>query len=159
MDVNKLWQNFADTVQNHYLDFEGRVGRSQFWYYVLVNIVVGILVDIVAGLTGLGLLRTIYSLGLLLPSLGITARRLHDVGKPTSWIYLLAIPFLLEILLGIVAAGGMFFAGPLLLFANFVMLINLLVLVAVIAIIYFCAQPGIDGPNEYGPPPPVFTPN
>ena len=36
MDFNKLWQNFMDTVQNHYMDFNGRMGRAQFWYYILV---------------------------------------------------------------------------------------------------------------------------
>jgi uncharacterized membrane protein YhaH (DUF805 family) len=30
MDINKLWQNFLDTVTNHYMDFNGRVGRAQF---------------------------------------------------------------------------------------------------------------------------------
>jgi uncharacterized membrane protein YhaH (DUF805 family) len=159
MDFNKLWQNFADTVQNHYLDFDGRVGRPQFWYYVLVNVVVGVLVSIVANITGLGLLRALYSLGLFLPTLGITARRLHDVGKPTSWVYILAIPFILEILLGILAFGGMFFVGLAFLFAGFATLISLLVLVALIVIIYFCAQPGDAGSNQYGPVPPVFSPN
>src|SRR6202012_132483 len=33
MDFNKLWANFLDTVQNHYVDFNGRVDRAQFWYY------------------------------------------------------------------------------------------------------------------------------
>lgn len=159
MDLNKLWQNFADTVQNHYLDFDGRVGRSQFWYYVLVNVIVGILVGIVAGITGLGLLRTVYNLGLFLPTLGITARRLHDTGKPTSWVYILAIPFVLEIVLGILAISSVYFIGLALLFAGLATLISLLVLVAAIVIIYFCAQPGDAGPNEYGVPPTAFNPN
>jgi uncharacterized membrane protein YhaH (DUF805 family) len=159
MDFNKLWQNFADTVQNHYLDFDGRVGRPQFWYYVLVNVVVGIIVSFVASVTGLGLLRTLYSLGLFLPSLAITARRLHDVGKPTTWVYILAIPFILEILLGILSIGGVFLFGLAFLFAGFATLISLLVLVALIVIIYFCAQPGDAGPNQYGVPPPIFSPN
>src|SRR6202012_45130 len=109
MDVNKLWQNFLDTVQNHYLDFEGRVGRPQYWYFVLVSAVLGIAVGIVAGITGLRLLQTLFDLAMLAPWLAITARRLHDVGKPTSWVYILAIPFLLEILLGLMAVGSMFF--------------------------------------------------
>jgi uncharacterized membrane protein YhaH (DUF805 family) len=158
MDVNKLWQNFADTVQNHYLDFEGRVGRSQFWYFVLVNIVISLAVSIVAGATGLGLIRSLYSLGMFLPSLGMTARRLHDVGKPTSWIYILAIPFILEILLGFLAVGSMYFIGPVFFFASLVTLISLLTLIAAIVIIYFCAQPSDAGPNQYGVVPPVFDP-
>ena len=158
MDVNKLWQNFADTVQNHFMDFDGRVGRPQFWYFVLVNAVISIGVSIVAGITGLHVLDSLYSLGMLLPMLGMTARRLHDVGKPTSWVYILAIPFILEILLGFAAVAGMFFIGLAFLLAGLATLISLLTLVAAIVIIYFCAQPGDAGANQYGPVPPVFSP-
>jgi uncharacterized membrane protein YhaH (DUF805 family) len=159
MDVNKLWQNFADTVQNHYLDFEGRIGRPQFWYFVLVNAVVGIGVSIIAGITGLRLLETLFSLGMLAPSLGMAARRLHDVGKPTSWIYILAIPFVLEIFLGLMAVGSMFFLGLMVIFALLATLISVLTLVAAVVIIYFCVQPGDPASNQYGPVPPVFSPN
>ena len=50
VDINKLWQNFLDTVTNHYMDFNGRVGRAQFWYYMLVYVVMWIGVSIVAGI-------------------------------------------------------------------------------------------------------------
>ena len=40
MDINKLWQNFLDTVTNHYFDLNGRVGIAQFWYFVLVEVVI-----------------------------------------------------------------------------------------------------------------------
>jgi uncharacterized membrane protein YhaH (DUF805 family) len=153
MDVNKLWQNFLDTVQNHYMDFDGRVGRPQFWYFVLVNVVISIGVGI-----HINLLQTLYSLVMLLPSLGMAARRLHDVGKPTSWIYILAIPFILEILLGIMAVSSMFFIGLAIFFASIAMLVSLLALAAAIVIIYFCVQPGDAGANQYGPVPPVFDP-
>jgi uncharacterized membrane protein YhaH (DUF805 family) len=159
MDVNKLWQNFLDTVQNHYMDFEGRVGRPQFWYFILVNAVIGVGVGIIAGITGLRLLESLFSLGMLLPTLALTARRLHDVGKPTSWVYILAIPFVLQILLGIMAIGSVFFIGLMILFAAFATLISLLTLAAACVIIYFCVQPGDAAPNQYGPVPPEFSPN
>ncbi|HWA30848.1 MAG TPA: DUF805 domain-containing protein [Rhizomicrobium sp.] len=156
INVNQLWQHYVDTITNHYMDFEGRVSRAHFWYYVLVNVVVGIAVGIVAGITGLHILQTIYGLGLFLPSLGMAARRLHDVGKPTMWILILAIPFALELVLGLLAIASVLLAPLLLVFLALSTLIGLASLVAAVVIIYFCAQPGVAGPNEYGPVPPQW---
>ena len=47
MDFNKLWGNFVDTVTNHYFDLNGRVGRTRFWYFVLVEVAVAIALAIV----------------------------------------------------------------------------------------------------------------
>ena len=82
IDFNKLWQNFVDTITNHYSDFNGRVGRSQFWYFVLVYVVVGIGVSIVGSILPFGGgIRALYSLALLLPSVGMTARRLSGIRR------------------------------------------------------------------------------
>lgn len=159
MDLNKLWQNFVDTIQNHYLDFDGRVGRPQFWYYMLVQVIVGIGVGIVASILHLPGLSSLYGLVLFLPTLGMVARRFHDVGKPTSWVLLLAIPVVLELILGFLALISIFFLPLAFLFAGLAYLVSLLSLVAAIVVIYFCAQPGDAGPNQYGAVPPVFSPN
>lgn len=159
IDFNKLWQNFLDTVTNHYLDFDGRVGRAQFWYYILVQVVIGIGVGIVAGIVHVPGLSSIYGLALFAPSLGMVARRFHDVGKPTSWVLILAIPVILQLVLGVLMLLSIFFLPLLLLFAGLAMLVGLLSLVAVVIVIYFCAQPGEAGSNAFGAPPPVWTPN
>ena len=77
MDFNKVWQNFMDTVQNHYVDFNGRVGRAQFWYYVLVSFALGFVVAIIASIIHVPALSSLLSLALLLPNLGMGVRRLH----------------------------------------------------------------------------------
>lgn len=156
IDINKLWQNFLDTVTNHYVDFDGRVGRAQFWYYVLVTFVLGLAVGIVASLT-LHVLSTLFSLALLLPNLGMTVRRLHDTGKPGMWALLLAVPVCLAILFGLLAilGGALGFLALLLVFGSLIWLASL---VALAVLIYFCAQPSMAGDNAYGPPPPVWTP-
>ena len=46
MDLQVLWDNFWDTVSNHYFDMQGRVGRSQFWYFVLIYFGIAILAGI-----------------------------------------------------------------------------------------------------------------
>jgi uncharacterized membrane protein YhaH (DUF805 family) len=160
LDINKLWQNFTDIISKHYLDFDGRIGRTQFWWYVAVYVVVGLLVSIVGSITfgGWGL-RTLYSLALLLPTLGITARRLHDMGRTASWVLLLAVPWALSILMGLVAIMSLMTFGLFGLFFVFWPIVGLISLAAVVLLIYFCAQPGTAGPNEYGSEPPVWTPH
>ena len=160
IDVNKLWQNFTDTISNHYVDFDGRVGRAQFWYYIAVYAVVGVLVSIVGNIawTGGGL-RALYGLALLLPTLGITARRLHDIGRTASWVLLLAVPWVLSIVMGLITILSFFTFGLLGILFVFWPVIGLIALAAVALLIYFCAQPGMAGANEYGAPPPLWTPH
>ncbi|HEY2445300.1 MAG TPA: DUF805 domain-containing protein [Rhizomicrobium sp.] len=163
IDINRLWQNFTDTITNHYTDFNGRVGRTQFWYYIAVYIVVAILVSIVGSIVGIGSgLRGLFSLALLLPNIGMTARRLQDTGRPGTWAWLLIVPLGLAILTGIFAFATWFALGLFglwLILAPLMSLLGLASLAVAIALIYFCAQPGTSGPNQYGPEPAQWSPN
>jgi uncharacterized membrane protein YhaH (DUF805 family) len=153
IDFNKLWQNFVDTITNHYTDFGGRVGRAQFWYYVLVYALVGFVVAVVGGVVGMaGPLRGLYSLALLLPTVGMTARRLQDTGRPGSWAWLLAVPFGFAILMGLFAILTVLTLGLGAVFFLLSPLLGLASLAAIGLLIYFCAQPGETGPNAYGSP-------
>jgi uncharacterized membrane protein YhaH (DUF805 family) len=159
IDVNKVWQNFLDTVTNHYSDFSGRMGRVQFWYFVAVYVVVGIGVSVVASLVPMGgSLRALYSLALLLPSVGMTARRLQDTGRPGTWAWLLAVPVGVAVLMGVFAVITIFTFGFGALLFLLSPILGLASLAAIVVLIYFCAQPGTTGPNEYGPPPAAWTP-
>lgn len=79
---------FLDPILKHYVDFEGRVGRQEFWMFVLFSILIQVALDIV----GLDLIASLVSLLILLPSLAIGARRLHDIGKSGWWQLLGFIP-------------------------------------------------------------------
>jgi uncharacterized membrane protein YhaH (DUF805 family) len=160
IDINKLWQNFLDTVTNHYTDFSGRVGRAQFWYYILVYVVVGIGVSIIGSLVGSGALAgALYGLALLLPSVGVTARRLQDTGRAGTIAWLWAIPVAVRVLDGFLWIMTIATLGlGLLFFAPLMGLFSLIALAAMVVLIYFCVQPGTVGPNEYGPPPAPWTP-
>jgi uncharacterized membrane protein YhaH (DUF805 family) len=140
VDFNKLWQNFVDTLTNHYFDFNGRVGRAQFWWYVVVVIVLAVLVGIIGSITT-RLLSSLFSLALLLPNLGMGVRRLHDVGKPGIYVLLPLVPAVLAMLFLFL------FLWPL------AMLCWLAVFAAAVLLIYWYAQPGMAGDNEYGSPP------
>ncbi len=77
---------FVEAVQEclrKYATFDGRSGRSEFWWFVLFTIVAGI----VASFFG-QTVNTIVSLAVVIPSIAVGARRLHDIGK-SGWFQLL----------------------------------------------------------------------
>ena len=76
---------FIDPIKNHYVDFEGKVARKPFWMFMLIYFGISIVVGIVVGIIKLPILGSIFSLALMLPSLAIGARRLHDIGKSGWW--------------------------------------------------------------------------
>jgi uncharacterized membrane protein YhaH (DUF805 family) len=161
MDFNKLWANFMDTVQNHYMDFNGRVPRAQFWYYILVAVLIGVVAAILGGIVGTTLVSAVVSLALLLPNAGMAARRMQDTGRSGQlvwiWVIVGGIYGVLNLMMGL--AGPLGAVAFLYFFLSIGWLISLAMLVVSIAIIYFCAQPGQAEANAYGPVPPAWTPN
>ncbi|MEO6399060.1 MAG: DUF805 domain-containing protein [Tepidiformaceae bacterium] len=89
--VNKF---YLDVLKTKYAQFDGRAGRQEFWMFILYSVIVSIvlgIIDSILGLKlggGLGVLGGIYTLAVLIPSLAIGCRRLHDVGQ-TGWLQLL----------------------------------------------------------------------
>lgn len=90
--------NFTDAVRSgfeNYVNFGGRALRSEFWYWVLFALLVGLVASIVDGVLGLGsVIGSLTSLALLLPGLAVSVRRLHDLGKSGWWILVGLIPLL-----------------------------------------------------------------
>ncbi|MCD8293119.1 MAG: DUF805 domain-containing protein [Prevotellaceae bacterium] len=65
--------------KENYFNFNGRARRSEFWYFYLFAVIVGWVCSYINGVLG-----TIVGLILLLPSLGVGARRLHDTTR-SAW--------------------------------------------------------------------------
>lgn len=83
--------NFGDAIKvcfTKYVGFEGRATRSEYWWWVLFIV----LVSIALGALKLQMLSGVFSLGVLLPSLAVGARRLHDIGKSGWWLLIYLIP-------------------------------------------------------------------
>jgi len=117
--------NWYLEVLKKYAVFSGRSRRAEYWYFVLVNLIVVIvlsLIDTLLGtfnvVQGVGLLSGIYGLAVLIPSLAVTVRRLHDIDRTGWWIF-----------------------------------INLIPLIGTIVLLVFAVTDGTPGSNRYGPNP------
>ncbi|WP_282775196.1 DUF805 domain-containing protein [Phaeodactylibacter xiamenensis] len=89
-------QYYLKVLQN-YAVFEGRARRKEYWMFVLINMLVSFVVGFVDGAigtynyeSGFGYLGTGYSLAVLIPSIAVGVRRMHDVGK-SGWFLLIPI--------------------------------------------------------------------
>ncbi len=81
------------SVFSKYAKFEGRASRSEYWYFVLFNLVVSIalaLLDVAIFGVDKDVFSSIYSIAILLPSLAVAVRRMHDSGKSGKnylWVF------------------------------------------------------------------------
>ena len=87
MNPKEIVNNYVTIITKKYYCFEGKADRKEFWYFFLVNFVVGLILSFIPSLKTI---YWIYNLVLLLPGLGVGARRLHDIGK-SGWLQLIAI--------------------------------------------------------------------
>jgi uncharacterized membrane protein YhaH (DUF805 family) len=115
------------SVFSQYAGFGGRARRSEYWWFFLFSILVGVvtsILDIALGtdfegsVTSSGLFSLIANLALLLPSLAVAVRRLHDTDRSGWWILIALIP-----------------------------------LIGAIVLLVFFVQDGTPGPNRFGPSP------
>ena len=86
------------TCFNKYVTFEGRAQRSEFWYFFLFmllgNVVLGILDTILLPSMAWGPLSSIFGLVTFIPSIAVSARRLHDIDKSGWWQLINIIPLI-----------------------------------------------------------------
>jgi uncharacterized membrane protein YhaH (DUF805 family) len=80
------------SVLRQYATFRGRAARSEFWYWYLFTVLVNIVTTVVDKLTdatiGFSFVGSIVSLGLLVPTLAVSVRRLHDSNLSGWWLLL-----------------------------------------------------------------------
>lgn len=88
--------NWYISVLKQYAVFSGRACRTEYWMFVLCNVIVMLLLGMVDKLIGgdKELISSIYSLAVLLPSLAVAARRLHDTDRSAWWLLLGLIPII-----------------------------------------------------------------
>ena len=85
------FQTSIKTCFNKFAVFSGRASRSEFWFFVLFGILGGIITSIIdVMILGYpfeenGPINLIFSVALIIPSISVTARRLHDINRSGWW--------------------------------------------------------------------------
>jgi uncharacterized membrane protein YhaH (DUF805 family) len=91
--------NWYRVALKKYAVFAGRARRKEFWFFVLVNTLIAIALAVIDMLTGtfdedvgLGLLSGLYAVAMIVPSIAVTVRRLHDTDRSGWWYLLVFVP-------------------------------------------------------------------
>jgi uncharacterized membrane protein YhaH (DUF805 family) len=93
-----LIENAKTILTQNYCNFNDRARRSEYWLFVLFNIIVEIILSAIGAILVYVLknqiisfsLLSLYSLIIFIPGLALTIRRLHDTGK-SGWYILVAL--------------------------------------------------------------------
>lgn len=157
MAVEKSPVEWALTPLKKYAQFSGRAPRAEYWWFYLFVVIayfVAVLIDSTLGSSLLGpygILAVILWIGLIVPTIAVGVRRLHDTNRTGWWILAPIIPYAIGIAMmgpaaldpegaGMAAAGG-------------AMIFMLMGLVMAIVLFVFTVLRGTQGPNKYGPDP------
>ena len=90
--------NFTDSIRiclkEKYANFSGRASRSEFWYFALFALIVYIISIVLVFSVSFSFiyLFSVFIFAMILPTLAVTVRRLHDINK-SGWFILLPFPF------------------------------------------------------------------
>ena len=97
---------YLKVVRDNYANFAGRAKRKEYWMFMLFNMIFAIVAMIIDNILGTtfnigdlyslpyGWLYLLYVLGIIIPSLAVLVRRLHDVGKSGWWFFIVLIPLI-----------------------------------------------------------------
>jgi len=89
-------------VLKKYAVFSGRAGRAEFWWFALVNFAICVVLMVLqmvlreavnAAASIITVISLIYWLAILVPSLAVTVRRLHDSNLSGWWLLIAIVPF------------------------------------------------------------------
>jgi uncharacterized membrane protein YhaH (DUF805 family) len=91
--------NWYLKVLKNYAGFSGRAQRAEYWYFALFSFIIYVglvIIDVVTGNFseefGIGMFTGIYSLAVMIPSLAVMVRRLHDTDHSAWWLLIGLIP-------------------------------------------------------------------
>jgi len=97
---------WATLPLKRYAEFTGRSRRKEYWMFTLLAIgiyIVASILDRIAGMNGMiagryGPIMALVALGLLVPSIAVSIRRLHDSDRSGWWLLLGLVPMVGEII-------------------------------------------------------------
>jgi len=143
-------------VLKKYAVFKGRATRAEYWYFVLFNVIASIILGIISKIISdqKNILGNIYGLAVIIPSIAVSVRRFHDIGKTGWWVLYFS---LMCLAIGILA---IILVLPTLIFGvfgiSFYIILLAFLTVTVWSIVWKCkdSQPG---DNKYGPNPKMIS--
>jgi uncharacterized membrane protein YhaH (DUF805 family) len=93
--------NYYTDVLKKYAVFTGRARRKEYWMFVLCNLIVYVVLAILASILSAAtnssvftVILYLYVLAILLPTIALGVRRLHDTGRSGWWMLIALVPFL-----------------------------------------------------------------
>ena len=87
--------NWYIEVLKKYTVFTGRATRTEYWMFFLVSTLISLALNIL----NVDILASLYILAVLLPSIGVAMRRLHDTNRSGWWLFIGLIPLIGVIIL------------------------------------------------------------
>lgn len=84
--------NWYTLVLTKYAVFDGRARRTEYWMYTLFNVIIAVVLSLIDRAMGHHFLYPLYALAVLLPSIGVSIRRLHDTDRSGWWLLLAFVP-------------------------------------------------------------------
>lgn len=92
--------NWYLEVLKKYAVFGGRARRTEYWLFVLFNIIISFVLGFIEGLVGSpGVIAMIYGLAVLIPGVAVSVRRLHDTSRSGWWLLIGLVPLMGAIVL------------------------------------------------------------
>jgi len=97
--------NWYLAVLKNYAGFEGRARRMEFWMFTLINAVIIVVLEIIAAVLGdnggiiFYILVGLYGLAVLIPTIAVQVRRLHDTNRSGWWYFIGFVPLVGGIIL------------------------------------------------------------
>ncbi len=89
------YMGFVDAIKvclSKYATFTGRATRAEYWWWVLFGVIVGAVFGILGNSTFALVIRGCVNLALIVPTLAVAWRRMHDIGKGGGWYFIVLIP-------------------------------------------------------------------
>lgn len=144
-----------------YADFNGRAPRAEYWWFYLATIVVQIPLSIIDEAVGeWSPLSSLFSLAILLPTIAVSVRRLHDIDRTGWWLAAFFLPFVVVGIWAAVAIVPYLPGTPPEPSGSFlVAMIAGIIAFCVLGIVMlvFLVTQGTQGPNRFGEDP--YGPN
>ena len=151
MDPRAVFETFRRNVTDHYFDMKGRVGRKEFWLFVLACTIIYVIAFTLEYIIRRRLLTPVIGLALLLPIAGLGARRLQDTGRNGMLIWVYSVPSAILELVSLAGAYGP--KGMSVSLYSIFMVASLVWLIAAVTFTWLWTRAGTTAPNAYGPEP------